>query len=240
MKPTTGCKLTVDSIQKLHIEIYNSAIPERACYGTPLSHTQVASPMSCINRLGTSDVTVRIIRSDFPDLIKTTHAAKVTRALFQSNLALVTITGLMKRDEDDQCFNGSEPNSETQCYAVGFGTSRNAVFSKPALIELNFSGSKKCSDLSSEMCATNNQGRLTDLDIGSTIVCKFCSNCGLYRFGLIVNINDDLATVRTIKSISDEFDITVSTTECDNQLARQITTIMTTTSRGTTTTTTSL
>ena len=228
-KPSNGCKLTVDSIQKLHIEIYNSAIPERACYGTPLSQTQIASPMSCINRLGTSDVTVRIIRSDSPDLIKTTHAAKVTRALFQSNLALITITGLMKRDEDDQCFNENEPNPETKCYAVGFGTSRNAVFSKPALIEVQFSGSKKCSDLSSEMCATNSQGRLSDLDDGSTVVCQFCSSCGLYRFGMIMNVSQDLATVRTLKSITDEFDITVSATECENQLTKQITTVMTTT-----------
>ena len=49
--------------------------------------------------------------------------AKVSRAMFKSNLALVTIDDIMNNDDEDQCYGADFlPSETTQCFATGLGT----------------------------------------------------------------------------------------------------------------------
>ena len=207
--PTSECKVTNRSLQKLHVEIYNPAVPSRKCFGTLVSSIVVVGIMDCVNRLGSSSLSVGIIRSEYPDVVVTTQRAEVARVQFSANLALIKILDSLET-ESEPCYSSAfKPSNETKCFSVGFGSARDAYFTKVAQIQLNFDGSRDCGPRSGEMCAKSNENRLTDLDLGSIVACQFCSTCTLYQYGIVVKFGENDITVRSFNAVNNQLSLPI-------------------------------
>jgi hypothetical protein len=206
------CSITVETAQTMHVTISNKG---KECFGTKVGPRVILASFHCVNNLGatsTSPLEAKIIRtgSSAPTVTFTKHSAKTSKVFTQYGLALVTISQPIIQGAAACRAAEIKAPIGTGCVAVGYGTSRQASFAKIAqLNDLEIVESEKCrTDLMEEyLCIKSKSKRLSDLDIGSGIMCEICTSCSLYYTAIVISkLDSEYGAVLKFNTFNNDID----------------------------------